>query len=246
MQIKSVVLGSSLLLSLSQLLSGCAVSAVEQGAMLDSCMIRYISGAKYIRSHTTAEQVINISHGECQHEFFLRGLRPSQQPQMSQDQKLSYENFARSKIDQAPAYRFEVKRDDYENKISVSGIDYVINVGASENHYTKASLSARKIAGEPIKYYLEVLRSGDVRAELKVAYFKGGPQLAATPVGGDVSCVNTVFCFWTEGAIVEVPEYILKNGVPLDFKLSGRADSDPIEIPREYIVMFLDEVSKAM
>lgn len=246
MQLKSVVLSSSLLFSLGQLLSGCAVNVADQNAMLDSCMTRYISNAKYITSRTPPEDVVNISYMECQHEFFLRGMSPSQQPQMNQPQKLAYEDFARHKIEQSPAYRFEVKRDEYENKVSVTGIDYVKNAQASENYYTKASLSARKIGGGKVKYYIEILRSGSERAELKVAHFKGGAKLDATPVGGDVNCVNRVFCFWTEGAVIEVPKEILAGGGPLDFKLSGRVDSDPVEIPREYVSMFMAQVAKAM
>lgn len=246
MQLKSVVLSSSLLFSLGQLLSGCAVNVADQNAMLDSCVTRYISNAKYITNRTLPEDVVKISYMECQHEFFLQGINPSRQPQMNPEQKQAYESFARSKIVQSPSYRFEVKRDEYQNKVSVTGIDYVENEGASKDYYTKASLVARKIGAGQVKYYIEVMRSGLERAELRVAYFKGGPQLAATPVGGDVNCVNTVFCFWTEGAVVEVPKALLVGGKPLDFKLSGRVDSEPVEIPEEYISMFMAEVGKAM
>jgi|GEM_PF-4007598 len=246
MQINSIVLSSSLLFSISQMLSGCAVNVAEQNDMLDSCMGRYISGAKYITSSTSPEQVVNISLMECQHEFSLRGLSPSQQPKIDQSQKLVYENLAKYRIDESPAYRFDVKKDEYANKISVSGIDYIKNSGASENYYTKASLSARKIGNGQVKYYIDVLRSGLERAELKVAYFKGGAKLDATPVGGSVDCVNRVFCFWTEGAVVEVPKEFLIGGKSLDFKLSGRADSESVEIPGEYISMFMAEVGKSM
>ncbi|EPN6727943.1 hypothetical protein [Pseudomonas putida] len=246
MQIKSVALASSLLFSLSQLLSGCTVNVAEQNAMLDSCMGRFISGAEYVTSRTSPEQVVNISYMECQREFFSQGLSSRQQPQMSETQKLAYEGLARHIIDKSPAYRFEVKRDEYESKTSVSGIDYVENAGASENYYTKASLSARKTGGGQVRYYIEVLRSGSERAELSVAYFKGGPRLAATPVGGNVNCVSAVFCFWTEGAVVEVSRELLVDGKPLDFKLSGRADSDPVQIPGEYVSMFMAEVNKSM
>ena len=246
MHLKSVALSSSLLFSLSQLLSGCAVNVVEQNAMLDSCMIRHISNARYITSRTLPEKVVNISYMECQHEFSLRGMSLGQQPHMNQEQNLAYERFARGKIEQSPPYRFEVKRDEYKNKVSVAGIDYVENEGASKDYYTKASLVARKIGTGQVKYYIEVMRSGLERAELSVAYFKSGPQLAATPVGGNVNCVNTVFCFWTEGAVVEIPKALLADGKVLDFKLSGRVDSESVEIPADYISMFMAEVSKAM
>ena len=90
------------------------------------------------------------------------------------------------------------------------------------------------------------MRSGLERAELSVAYFKSGHQLAAIPVGGNVNCVNTVFCFWTEGAVVEISKALLADDKALDFKLSGRVDSESVEIPADYISMFMAEVSKAM
>ncbi|MNG15645.1 hypothetical protein D3C84_994900 [compost metagenome] len=79
-----------------------------------------------------------------------------------------------------------------------------------------------------------------------MAYFNGGTKLDALPVGGDVNCVSNIFCFWTEGAVVEIPYEMLKSGKSLDFKISGRIDGDPVEIPSEYITMFISEASKSM
>lgn len=232
--------------SLSQLLSGCAAQIAAQNAMLDQCMERNIQGAKYVSGRTLPSEVVKIAHMECEHEFFKGGMGSSQQPKMSPEQKRAYEQLASNKISQSPRYRFAVKNDKYKNEVSVSGIDYISNSGSSENYYTKAILSAQKVDGGKVRYYIQVLRSGLEKAELKVAYFKGGNKLDATPVGGDVNCVNRVFCFWTEGAVVEIPQDFLSGGKPLDFKMSGRVDSDSVEIPSDYISMFMTEVSKAM
>ena len=246
MKRKLITTSYLLLFPLSQIISGCSNHIHEQSEMLDACMTRQISNAEYITSRSTTESIIKTSHLQCQRELSLQGIKPLQQPKISQDQRLSYEAFIKLKIEQSPAYRFRAIRDTYKNEVSVKGIDYVENDGASEGYYTKASLSARKNSTGKIQYYIEIQRSGSERAELTTVHFKNGLKLAATPIGGNVSCARKPFCLWTEGAVAEIPKDLLTNGKDLDFKLTGRVDSDPVQFPGEYVSMFMSEVEKAM
>ena len=65
-----------LLVSLSQLLSGCAAHVAAQNAMLDQCMERNIQGAKYVSGRTLPDQVVKIAHMECEHQFFKTEWAP--------------------------------------------------------------------------------------------------------------------------------------------------------------------------
>lgn len=232
------------------LLSGCAAQMAAQdatqSAILHQCMTNSINEAEYITSRTSASQVVDISYMKCRTELFSAGAGSNQQPVITPSQRSIYEDLARERIIGAPQYRFKVKSDQYKGTVSVEGIDYISNSGASENYYTKAALSAEKVAGGKAKYFITIIRSGSEKAEFRTAYFKGGAKLSAIPVGGDVNCVDSVFCFWTEGAVVEIPYEFLSAGKSIDFKLSGRADSEPVEIPSEYISMFISEVDKSL